>query len=642
MQYFSDNFADFATDWTNRYNTASPDFSVSGGDLAYPAGKAGDWVGYTWNDVEDSNHRDIEFLVEFTTASTSTLATYPLVFRASGADETPSLFTFYVYTANNRIRLSYCSASDSATEIASSTSVTLANSTRYRARIRINGASPTTVQARIWPYADSEPGTWQINTTTSNGPTAAGWNGVSTFANGTGNQHTLHLIGVGTNGDAAPSSAGTTQALAGTAAGAATAAGAISLTVPIAAAAAMQASATGGLSLTLPLAGAASGSASAAGGISITIPLSATALASALAAGALTTASNRYARPDADLIAGGWAASSGSDLYAMLDEEAADDGDYIWINGFGYCDIRLSDVADPVTSTGHAVVFRAWAPGGAGNLITTLYQSSTVIATRSFIGTLPATAADYVIGLTPTEANSITDYTDLRLRFFTSSGETRVSHAYLDVQRDPVTLAGAAAGAGTAAASLSLTVSLSGAAIAAGAAAAGLTVEGAGAVSLDGAASASASAAGALSLAVPLSGAALTVGSAAGSLTQIVPLAASAAAASLATGGLDISVTLSAAALASALAQAGLTVSGGLEGAADGTASAAASLDLRVNLSAQAVAQAIAAGALAGDGTIRSARPGYSATATARTYRAAAAARAYAVRAPARVYRIAA
>lgn len=213
--YFTDDFADFGSDWTNRYNDYTQ-WSVTSGDLVYPTGKASDWQAWSWTDVEDGNHANIEALLKLTLSSNTGAATYPFIFRASGSDESPTHYGLYIYGASNRLRLTYNAGSDAPTEIASSTSVTLSASTTYWVRVRINGSGTVTVQARIWLDGDSEPGSWQINTTTTAGPaSSAGWNGVATYNNQAANVHTLLQLGIGTNGDTAPSSAGGGATIAG-------------------------------------------------------------------------------------------------------------------------------------------------------------------------------------------------------------------------------------------------------------------------------------------------------------------------------------------------------------------------------------------------------------------------------------------
>lgn len=394
-------------------------------------------------------------------------------------------------------------------------------------------------------------------------------------------------------------------ALAGVAASQAAASASLATQIPIAAAAAVVASAAGALTTAIPLAGAAIASsavgvalgtgvqlAGQAAGVSLAggvltaqITLSGTALAQALAGAGLVTGipvagaaaaqagasgtlagiETRYARPMTDLAVGGWTAFGGGALYAAIDETVADDLDYVSWTGGEYCEIRLSQVADPGTSINQGVYFRAWAPGGSGWLSVQLYQGATQIATLTFYGTLPATPSDYVMSLTPAQADSITDYADLRIRLYGLIGETVVSAVWLDVQLPPVALAGASAAITSAVASLTTQISLAGAALATALAAAGLTTQPAG---LAGAAGAQAAAAGALLTQIPLAATPQAYATAAGGITTLIPLAGASASLSSATGNLTIEATLTGAALATALAGGDLTTVIRLEAAA--------------------------------------------------------------------------
>jgi hypothetical protein len=123
----------------------------------------------------------------------------------------------------------------------------------------------------------------------------------------------------------------------------------------------------------------------------------------------------RYSYPTADTTAGPWAASSGSDLYAMIDEETPSDTDYIYANATGTGKFKILPVTDPGASTGHVVNYRIWSPV-AGNAKVRLVQGTTTVAEWTHTG-LPTTAALYSQSLTGEQADAITDYDDLYLEF---------------------------------------------------------------------------------------------------------------------------------------------------------------------------------------------------------------------------------
>ena len=152
----------------------------------------------------------------------------------------------------------------------------------------------------------------------------------------------------------------------------------------------------------------------------------------------------QFARPSSDISAGVWSASSGSDLYAMIDEVTPSDSDYIYgtSDGGTFCEIKLGSLGDPVSAIGHVIRVRAFLDWIADlDLTITLRQgSSTTIAT--VVEPIGDTWENIVYTLSAAEANSITDYTDLRLRFQCEallSSEYDVSWAEFEVPDVPAT-----------------------------------------------------------------------------------------------------------------------------------------------------------------------------------------------------------
>lgn len=129
---------------------------------------------------------------------------------------------------------------------------------------------------------------------------------------------------------------------------------------------------------------------------------------------ALPTVTAQYARPTSDASAGTWTASTGSDLYAMLDETAANDADYIVTTGASTCEVALGSLSDPAVSTGHKVRYRLSA--NTGGITVRLRQGTTTIATWTH-SPAPASLTTYEQTLTGGEADSITNYAALKLQF---------------------------------------------------------------------------------------------------------------------------------------------------------------------------------------------------------------------------------
>jgi len=124
--------------------------------------------------------------------------------------------------------------------------------------------------------------------------------------------------------------------------------------------------------------------------------------------------SPRYARPIETILNTGWSASTGTDLPAMINEETPNDTNYIYSNTYAATyEGRLEPVEDPSTSTNQVIKYKTRSLYG-NTLIAKLKQGSTVIATRTHTN-VPSEWTQYSMVLTEAEANSITDYTDLRV-----------------------------------------------------------------------------------------------------------------------------------------------------------------------------------------------------------------------------------
>ena len=123
----------------------------------------------------------------------------------------------------------------------------------------------------------------------------------------------------------------------------------------------------------------------------------------------------RYARPEGDVTAGNWLPSTGTDLFAMIDEATADSADYIETYTAGACEVALNNVDDPGTSSGQVVRYQAWSDTASG-LTVHLKQGAAIIASWTHAA-LPASPTMYEQNLTAMECDAITDYGDLRFAF---------------------------------------------------------------------------------------------------------------------------------------------------------------------------------------------------------------------------------
>ena len=127
------------------------------------------------------------------------------------------------------------------------------------------------------------------------------------------------------------------------------------------------------------------------------------------------------ARPDSD-IDSGWSYSTGSTLYDCVDEVTAnDDTDYIYTGSQrATCKVGLGTVTDPQVGTGHVCRWRWKSTGGSPPQKGTigLYEASTTL--RALLADAPNVGTSWESGsltLTEIQANAITDYSDLSVRF---------------------------------------------------------------------------------------------------------------------------------------------------------------------------------------------------------------------------------
>lgn len=128
-----------------------------------------------------------------------------------------------------------------------------------------------------------------------------------------------------------------------------------------------------------------------------------------------TSVTLTYLRPSADISTGSWAPSAGTTLYETLDEVSASDADYIQTQAPSTCEIQLSAGSAPLAKTNHTLKYSLLA--GSGTITVSLVQGTTIKKTWNH--TLTGSTQQISNTLTEAEANTITDYSDLRVRFET-------------------------------------------------------------------------------------------------------------------------------------------------------------------------------------------------------------------------------
>jgi len=129
------------------------------------------------------------------------------------------------------------------------------------------------------------------------------------------------------------------------------------------------------------------------------------------------------ASPVIDITQGGWTdQAGGSSLYPAIDETDANDTDYIKSSELttgqtDTCEIRLSSIGDAGESLAHFPAYRFRKQGSAsGNLTVGLYDGATLIAEWEYTNVSSGWVTVQPT-LTTAQANAISAYNNLRLRF---------------------------------------------------------------------------------------------------------------------------------------------------------------------------------------------------------------------------------
>lgn len=129
----------------------------------------------------------------------------------------------------------------------------------------------------------------------------------------------------------------------------------------------------------------------------------------------------QWALPASDVSSGGWTATP---LYAKIDESVANDADFITSSTSpgtpDIAEVTLSPVLNPLNPDGQVVRYRFKKNAAGGDslrLTVTLLQGLTTIASWQHNDVTDGTWTDGMQVLSAAQVASITDYSNLRLRF---------------------------------------------------------------------------------------------------------------------------------------------------------------------------------------------------------------------------------
>jgi len=132
----------------------------------------------------------------------------------------------------------------------------------------------------------------------------------------------------------------------------------------------------------------------------------------------IASASSQIGRPGSDVTQGSWISSISSSLYATISGLIQGDPQYIYAPDVGgnTCEVHLSGLTTPITVSGVVVTLRAKADNTTATLTVGLYQGASLIQQNTF-SNLPSTFTTLAFLVTPANALTISDYTNLRFRF---------------------------------------------------------------------------------------------------------------------------------------------------------------------------------------------------------------------------------
>ena len=165
----------------------------------------------------------------------------------------------------------------------------------------------------------------------------------------------------------------------------------------------------------------------------------------------------QFARPDGDIALNGWIQGGGgtSNIYLNIDEVAPVDSDFVddttppAPNFATAYQMTLSNITDPETSSGHVIRWRIRRDNTNApiNIRIELRQGGVLIAQRTQ-NSPDSSFNTFNYTLSGSEANDITDYTDLQFYFYSQDvdddggTDVEVSWAEFEVPDAPAAGAG--------------------------------------------------------------------------------------------------------------------------------------------------------------------------------------------------------
>lgn len=147
-------------------------------------------------------------------------------------------------------------------------------------------------------------------------------------------------------------------------------------------------------------------------------------------------------RPDSTITSVNWAAVGAATHHECVDDVIADDATTYVASGVGTSSLimTLGAGVDPSSNVDHTIHIRLKAVS-ATPLVVSLLEGASTTRANFFIPTVDTSWTDYSYTLSGVEADSITDYSDLRIRLWglPSSNVVDCTQVYFSIPDAPST-----------------------------------------------------------------------------------------------------------------------------------------------------------------------------------------------------------
>jgi len=124
-----------------------------------------------------------------------------------------------------------------------------------------------------------------------------------------------------------------------------------------------------------------------------------------------------YSRPNSDVTTQ-WTPSSGTTHYALINETTYNDANYIYATAASQTDeVGLQAMSTPTAGTNVLINYRVQGIASGGSVTVSLYSGATLVKTDTTRTANNTSPAYYTMTVTPAEWASVSNWSNMRLRF---------------------------------------------------------------------------------------------------------------------------------------------------------------------------------------------------------------------------------